>query len=82
MQADGLAYPPPDPVAHHCLAERARGSETDARPARFPHAECREERAREAGTLVVNSAEIRGSQQTNTFRETRDAYLSELTVSL
>src|ERR1035441_11052931 len=84
MQAHGFAHTPPDPVAHHRLAERARRGETDSRTVglRLPHAERRKEGARKTGPPIVDSAEIRGSQQTNTFRETRDAYLSELTVSL
>ena len=88
MQAYGFAHTPPDPVAHHCLAERARRGETDPRTARLrlSHAEGRKERARKTGAVIIDSAEIRGAQQTNTFREAsreaRDAYLSELTVSL
>jgi hypothetical protein len=92
MQADGFAHTPPDTVAHHRLAEGARRRETDARSARLrlPDAERRKKGARKAGTPIVDPAEIRGSQQTNTFREAlleaflgaRDAYLSELTVSL
>jgi hypothetical protein len=88
MQAHGLAHASSDPVAHHRLAERPRRSETDARSfrLRLPHAERRKERARKTGPFIINPAEIRGSQQTNTFWEAflkgRDAYLSELTVSL
>src|SRR5580658_9715453 len=88
MQAYGFTHTPPDTVAHHRLAEGARRGETDARSVRLrlPHAERRKKGARKAGTPIVDSAEIRGSQQTNTFRkalrEGRDAYLSELTVSL
>lgn len=84
MQANGFAHTPPDPVAHHRLAERARGGETDFGAAArwLADAERREERARKAGTLIVDAAEIRGSQQADTFRKARDAYLSELTVSL
>ena len=86
MQAHGFAHTSPDSVAHHRLAESARRGETDVRPARLrlPHAERREKGTREARPAIVDSAKIRGSQQTNTFREAeaRDAYLSELTVSL
>ena len=88
MKPHGFAHTPPDAVAHHRLTEGARRGETDLRTAslRLPHTERREEGARKAGTPVVYSAEIRGSQQTNAFREAflkaRDAYLSELTVSL
>src|ERR1017187_5099642 len=65
MQAHGFAHTPPDPVAHHRLAERARRGETDSRTVglRLPHAERRKEGARKTGPLIVDSAEIRGSQQ-------------------
>jgi hypothetical protein len=88
VQADRLADTPPDAVARHRFADRARQREADAGPAgiRLTHAESRKEGPGKPGTLVIDSAEIRGSQQTNTFRkalrEGRDAYLSELTVSL
>lgn len=75
MQARSLADTPPDAVAHHRLAERAGQGEADPRPAglRFAQTESRKKGPRKAGTAVIYSAEIRGSQQTNTFRETRDA---------
>jgi hypothetical protein len=84
MQPDGFAHTTPDTVPHHRLAERARRGETDPWSARLllPHTERRKEGTRKSCPPIVNSAEIRGSQQTYTFRETRDAYLSELTVSL
>jgi len=84
MQADGLAQTPPDPVADHRLAQGARRGETDMRTSslRLTHTKRRKEGARKAGTLVIDSAEIRGSQQPDTFRKSRYAYLSELTVSL
>ncbi len=81
---DRFADTPADAVARHCFPDGAWQSETDPRAARIelPHAECGKEGSGEAGTLVINSAEVLGSQQTNTFRETRYGYLSELTVSL
>ena len=84
MQPYGFAHTPPDPVAHHRLAERARRGETDPRPVRLrlPHTEGRKKRGRKAGSPIIDFAEIRGSQQAYTFRKSRDAYLSELTVSL
>jgi hypothetical protein len=88
MQADSFAYTPPDAVAHHCFAESAGRGETDSGPVklRLSHTEGREEGARKTRPAIIDFAEIRGSQQTNTFGEAfleaRDAYLSELTVSL
>jgi len=75
MQADGLPDPSLDAIAHHRLAQRPRRSEADSGPAgrRLPDAESREKRPAETGTLIIDSTEIRGSQQTNTFRKTRDA---------
>jgi hypothetical protein len=75
MQTYRLADTPPDAVADHSLAEGARRREADARAGsfRFPDAESREQRSRKSRTGVIDSAEIRGSQQANTFRKTRDA---------
>jgi hypothetical protein len=42
---------------------------------RFAHTKCRKEGPGEPGTLVINSAEVFGTQQTDTFRETRDGRL-------
>jgi hypothetical protein len=77
MQADGLADAPPDAVADHGLAEGSGRSEADMRPIglRLADAERREERARETGTLIVNSSEVFRPQQTNTFRKSRDGAL-------
>jgi len=83
--AYGLPDPAPDTVTEHRLPERARRREADVRTVhlRFPHAECREERAGVLDAAIVDSAEILGTQQTDTFRKTSDLerYLSELTVS-
>ena len=75
VQADRLADTPPDAVARHRFADRARQCEADAGPAgiRLAHAESRKEGPGNPGTLVIDSAEIDGSQQTNTFRKARDA---------
>ena len=84
VEAHGLADPSLDAVSHHGFAEGARAGEADMRPIRlrFAHTKCRKEGPGEPGTLVINSAEVFGTQQTDTFRETRDGdYLSELTVS-
>jgi len=81
--ADRLADTPPDTIAHDGFTNGARDGKTNAGTIRFAtNAECREERTGELGTLVIDSSEIRGSQETNTFRKTSDGnYLSELTVS-
>ena len=86
--ANGLADPPPDPVARDGLAQRAGRGESDPRAAqglrglRFADAERREQGTGVFDAGVVNPAEVLGTQQTDTFRKTCDAaYLSELTVS-
>ena len=84
VEAHRLADPPLDAVSHHGFAERARACEADVRTLRprFTHTKCRKEGPGEPGTLVIYPAEVFGTQQTDTFRETRDGdYLSELTVS-
>ena len=84
MKAYGLPDTPLDTVAHHSLTDGARQSKADVGTIRlrFPKAESGEQGAGKAGPLVVNSPEILRSQQTDTFRKTRDGnYLSELTVS-
>ena len=84
MEAHRLADPPLDAVSHHGFAERAWAGETDMRTVRqwFTDTKCRKEGPGEPGTLVIYPAEVFGTQQTDTFRETRDGdYLSELTVS-
>ena len=74
MQADGLADTPPDAVADHGFAEGAGCGEADMRPIGLglTDAECRKERARETGALIVNSSEVFRSQQADTFRKSRD----------
>ena len=84
MKADGLADAPPDPVAHHGFAERAGAGKSDAGAIglRLTDAERREQRAGILRASIVDPAEILRTQQTDTFRKTRDRdYLSELTVS-
>jgi hypothetical protein len=72
LAAYGLADTPLDTVAHHGLAEGARRRETNvgAVGLRLAYAERGEERATIAATVVVNSSEIFGSQQADTFRKT------------
>ncbi len=74
METYGFAHTSPDAVAHHGFSDRARERKPDPRPARlcFSNAKGGKQRSRKTGTPIVDSAEIRGSQQTNTFRETRD----------
>jgi hypothetical protein len=84
QEADGLPAAPLDAVAHDCFADGARDCKADMRPIGlvFANAKSGEEGSGEPGTLVINSSEVFGSQQTDTFRKTRDGYyLSELTVS-
>jgi len=77
MQADGLADTPLDAVPDHRLAEGPGCGETDMRPIgpRLTHAKRREEGTREAGAFIVNSAEIFGSQETDTFWKSRNTAL-------
>ena len=84
MEADGLADPSLDAVSHHGFAEGAGAGEADMRSAgkSFPDAESGKQGPGEPGTLVIDPAEVFGTQQTDTFRKSRDGdYLSELTVS-
>ena len=77
MEADGLAHAPLDAVAHHRLADGARDCEADMRPIglRLADTKSGEEGSGELGTLVINSSKVFRSQQTDTFRKTRDGAL-------
>ena len=77
MEADRLTDPPLDAVSHNGFAECTGAGETNARSLRlrFPDTECRKQGAGKPGTLVVNPTEIFGTQQTDTFRKTRDGVL-------
>jgi len=77
LQADGLAEAPLDAVAHHGFAEGARGGKPDMRSVRlrFAHAEGREQRTGETGSVVIDAPEIFRSQQAYTFGKTRDKIL-------
>ena len=84
VEANRFADPPFDPVPHHGFTQGAGTGEADMRPVApgFENAESREQGTREAGAVVVNSAEVFGTQEADTFRKTRDGdYPSELTVS-
>ena len=73
LEAYGLADPPLDAISHHGFAEGARAGEANMRSLRlrFADTESRKQRSGEPGTLVINPAEIFGTQQTDTFRKTR-----------
>ena len=75
VQANRLADTPPDSIARHRLADRAWQSKSDTGAARIrlAHTESGKEGPGKARTLVIDSTEIRGSQQTDTFGKTRDA---------
>ena len=77
MEAHRLADPPLDTVSYNGFAEGAGAGETNVRSfrLRFADAECRKQGPDKPGTLVINPAEIFGTQQTDTFRKTRDGAL-------
>lgn len=60
VEADGFTDTPPDAVAHHRLADRARESEADARTgiAGLADAESCEQGPGETGPPIVNPAKI------------------------
>ena len=77
VTADGFAHPPPDAISHDGFADRPRDGEADlgtVRP-RFADKEGCKERTCKLGSLVINSSEVSGAQQTNTFRKTGDGRL-------
>jgi hypothetical protein len=74
MAAYGLADTPLDTVSRHGFTDGAGHRETNvgAVRLRFAYTKRGEERAAVAATVVVNSSEIFGSQQADTFRKTWD----------
>jgi hypothetical protein len=74
MQTNGLSHSPFDAIAYNGFTERSRHGESDTRTVAggFADTKSSEERPTMAGTLVINSSEILRSQQTDTFRKTRD----------
>ncbi len=77
IAADRLPHPAPDPVPHHGLTHRPRDGEADLRTVRLRLADeegCKE-RTCKLGSLVINSSEVFGAQQANTFRKTGDGRL-------
>jgi len=77
VETHGLADAAPDAVTDHGFAEGPGSGEADVRSVGLglADAESREKGAREAGTLVINSAEVFRSQQTDTFRKSSDGAL-------
>jgi hypothetical protein len=77
VEADGLTAAPLDAVAHDRFTDGTRDSKTDMRAVGLGFADTKsgKQGAGEPGTLVINSSEVFGSQQTNTFRKTRDGAL-------
>jgi len=75
VQPHRFPHTPLDAVARRGLAQRARQGKADARTAvlRLAHAKGGKQRPREARATIVHSAEIGGSQQTNTFRKAWDS---------
>ena len=77
MQSDGLADAAPNAIPHHGLTNGAGNGKTDAWTVqlRLADREGGKQRACEFGARVVNPSKVFGSQQTNTFRKTRDGGL-------
>ena len=77
METHGLADAAADAVTDHGFAKGPGSGEADVRSAglRLVDAERREKGARETGTRIINPAEVFRSQQTDTFRKSRDGAL-------
>ena len=77
MGTHGLANAPPDAIADHGFPESARHGKADMGTIglRLADGKGREERTRILRAPIVNPAEILGTQQTDTFRKTRDGVL-------
>jgi hypothetical protein len=77
MQSDGLANAAPNAVPHHGLTDGAGNGKTEAWTVRLrlTDDEGGKQRACELRARVVNPSKVFGSQQTNTFRKTRDGEL-------
>src|SRR6185295_14370365 len=83
-EANGLADPPLNTVANHCFTDRSGHGKADFWSLAIGPAgkERRKQWSGIPGTVIINSAEINGSQNTDTFGKTCAAhYLSELTVN-
>lgn len=81
MQAHCLSQAPLDAIAYDGFADRARNGETDTWAGGFGFADtkCGEQGTGMPGPLIVNSAEVLRTQQTDTFRKTRDGELPLVT---
>ena len=81
VKAHRIADAPLDPIAHHGLPQGAGSREADARSGAFGLAQTKsgKQGAAEPRTLVVNSSEVLRTQQTDTFRKTRDEELPLVT---
>ena len=77
MQAHCLSQAPLDAVTHDGLPDRAWDRETDPWSGGFGLADTKsgEQGTSVPGTLIVNSSEVLRTQQTDTFRKTRDGEL-------
>jgi len=77
-EADGLANPSLDAIANHGFADGARQGKADFGTLAFrpQSVEGGEQRPGVPAALIVNSAEIGGSQNTDTFWETCDVTTS------
>jgi hypothetical protein len=77
MQAHCLSQAPLDAIAHHGFANRTGNSKSDTGAAGFELADTKsgEQGTSASGTLIVNSSEVLRTQQTDTFRKTRDGEL-------
>ena len=81
LQPHCLSQAPLDSIPHDGLSDRARDRETDAWTGSFGLADTKsgEQGTSVAGTLIVNSSEVLRTQQTDTFRKTRDGGLPLVT---
>jgi hypothetical protein len=77
LQSDGLTKAAPNAVPHHGFADGAGNGKPDAWAVRlrFADGEGGKQRAGVFRARVINPSEVFGSQQTNTFRKTRDGEL-------
>lgn len=77
-EAYGLANPSFNAIAHSGFSDRARHCEADFGAGTLRAADIKscEQRPGIAGALIVNSSEISGSQNTDTFRKTCDVTTS------
>jgi hypothetical protein len=77
VQAHCLSHAPLDAIAYDRFADRARNCKSDTWADGFGFADTEggEQGTGTPGTLIVDSSEILRTQQTDTFRKTRDGEL-------